>query len=200
MSGSSDLCGSGCDAIHGSSGSWPPPAALPCSVQSRGSSPCSRGRRLARPCFLAIPPLPWHLPQVAGTLSGYTADRASDLGKYRVRISVTTRAGMILPRRVHAAFEPCGLVGVAALAFDFRDVVRMRILLDVGVAVHCTQGCRECWRRTSLHRRRCCVPLNPAWSCRCDRPGNRSVPEGWPVRQAPASGRKWRWRGLNGPS
>src|SRR5215469_11217764 len=39
------------------------------------------GNTVASPCFCAIPSLPWHVPHVFGTLSAYTAERLSSLGK-----------------------------------------------------------------------------------------------------------------------
>jgi peptide methionine sulfoxide reductase MsrA len=39
------------------------------------------GYTLASPCFFAMPSVLWQVPQVRGTLSGYTFERESDLGK-----------------------------------------------------------------------------------------------------------------------
>ncbi len=47
---------------------------------------------------------------------------------------------MVLRRRVHAALQPSGFVGVAGLAIHLGDVVGMRILLDVGVAAVAPKG------------------------------------------------------------
>ena len=55
-------------------------------------------------------------------------------------VAVTTGAGMLFRRGMHAACELRGFVGVARLALDLGDVVGMRIFLDVGVAVVALQA------------------------------------------------------------
>ena len=82
-----------------------------------------------------MPPLLWQLPQVLGTLSGYTAERASVLGNIVVRVAVAACAGMLLAVGVDTVLELSSLIGVAGLALDGRNLVRMRIALDVGMAV-----------------------------------------------------------------
>lgn len=51
-----------------------------------------------------------------------------------MRIAVATGAGMIFRGAMHAADKRRRLIGVAGLALNLSDVVRMRIALDVGVA------------------------------------------------------------------
>lgn len=52
-----------------------------------------------------------------------------------MRASVAAGTGVLGGVAVHAAGERRCLVGMACLAFDFCDLIRVRILLDVGVAV-----------------------------------------------------------------
>jgi hypothetical protein len=64
----------------------------------------------------------------------------------RVRISMATRAGMLFTIGVHAAAQCCGLVGVAGLALHGRDVVGVRIIVDVRVAVATLQAAVDAGR------------------------------------------------------
>lgn len=52
-----------------------------------------------------------------------------------MRVAMAARAGVFLAVSVHAALQIVGLVGVAGLAVNRRDLVRMRIAFDVGVAI-----------------------------------------------------------------
>lgn len=52
-----------------------------------------------------------------------------------MRIAVTAGAGVFLAVGVHAAFEFRALIAVAGRALDRRDVVGMRVVLDVSMAV-----------------------------------------------------------------
>ncbi len=100
-----------------------------------------------------MPSLPWQVPQVLGIFSGYTADRESVFGKNRVRISVATRAGMVLRIRMHASRQRLRLVRVAGLALHLRHLVRMRIFLDVRVAIVAFQAAvNAVAERLSVHR------------------------------------------------
>ena len=62
------------------------------------------------------------------------------LGKDRVRIAVTARAGMVLAIVVHAAFQIALLGRMAHRTLHNRDLVRMRICLDVSMAVGAFKG------------------------------------------------------------
>jgi len=57
------------------------------------------------------------------------------LGKNRVRVSMATRAGMLRRIRMNASCQSFRLIRVAALALHLRHLLRMRILLDVRVAI-----------------------------------------------------------------
>ena len=61
-------------------------------------------------------------------------------GKDLVRVAVAARARMLLAVGVHAAGESGGLVVVAGLALDGRDLVGMRVALDIGVAIRALQA------------------------------------------------------------
>ncbi len=52
-----------------------------------------------------------------------------------MRTAMTARAWMFFRLRMHAAGQFRCLVGVAALAIDLRDVIRVRVFLDICVAV-----------------------------------------------------------------
>ena len=60
-----------------------------------------------------------------------------------MRIAVTTGAGMLFRRGMNAAREPGGFVGVAGLAVNLGDVIRMGIFLDVGVAIVALQAAMD---------------------------------------------------------
>ena len=53
---------------------------------------------------------------------------------------MATGAGMIRLVCMDAAGKPCSLVGVATLALHWRHLIRMRILLDAGVAIVALQA------------------------------------------------------------
>ena len=62
------------------------------------------------------------------------------LGEDLMRIAMTARARMLLRRGVYAARKFRGLVCVAGLAVDLDDMIGVRILLDIGVAVVALQA------------------------------------------------------------
>jgi len=53
---------------------------------------------------------------------------------------VATGAGMFRPIGMNASHEPCRLVGMAGLALDGRHLIRMRIVLDGGMAIAAFQA------------------------------------------------------------
>jgi hypothetical protein len=55
------------------------------------------------------------------------------LGEDGVRIAMTTGAGMLGPVGVDASRELSRLAGVAGIALDLRDLVRVGVILDVSV-------------------------------------------------------------------
>ena len=93
------------------------------------------GYTLASPCFFAMPSVPWHLPQVFGNIQRIHRRARIRLGKNRVRVSMATRAGMLRRIRMNAPCQSFRLIRVAALALHLRHLLRMRILLDVRVAI-----------------------------------------------------------------
>ena len=62
------------------------------------------------------------------------------LGKDGVGVSMATGAGMLGLVGMHASGQPRRLIGVAGLALDRRDLIRMRILLDRRVAIAALQA------------------------------------------------------------
>ena len=70
----------------------------------------------------------WHVERIDG--------RAGiGLGEDLVRVAVAAGAGMLPGRGVHAARQLGSFIGMAGFAVDLRDVIGMRVLLDVGVTV-----------------------------------------------------------------
>jgi hypothetical protein len=123
-------------AAHGSS---PPPAGLPCSARIRESSPCTTDIRWAGRAS-------WPSPRCRG-IARRCAERSADTPptsdlswENGVRVAMATGARVIRPVRMHAANQARRFIGVACGALHRRYLLRVRISLDVAMAVRAFQA------------------------------------------------------------
>ena len=99
-----------------------------------------------------MPSVPWHVAAGLRNIQRIHSRPRIRLRKNRVRVPVAAGAGMLLRVRMHASRKPRRLIRVAGLALHLRHLLRMRILLDVHVAIVALQAAvNAVAKRLSIH-------------------------------------------------
>ena len=94
------------------------------------------------------------------------------LGEDGVRVAMATGAGMVGRIGMHAARKSGSLPHVAGVALHFGDLVRMRITLDIRMAIAAFLAPMNGGRKLLHHPLKCCAPRRSACLYRRDTRGN----------------------------